>query len=71
MNLIEIMEKARELSVQERRELITLLNDSVLTEASTPTHSILQLAGLGAQIWHNVDVETYINQLRDEEDDCL
>jgi hypothetical protein len=68
MNLAEIMQQARELSVQERRELITLLSDSVQAEDHTQ-HSILELAGLGAEIWRNIDVENYINQLRDEWDE--
>jgi hypothetical protein len=28
--------------------------------------SILELRGLGAEIWHGVDAQQYVNELRDE-----
>ncbi len=69
MTVTEIVEKARALSLQERRELITLLQDTVAAEINAPEHSILELAGLGAEIWQGVDPQEYINQLRSEWDE--
>jgi hypothetical protein len=68
-NVSELMMQARELSLQERRELIRLLNDTVADEANTQEHSILELAGLGAEIWEGIDPQEYIRQLRSEWDD--
>lgn len=69
MTVAEIVEKARALSLKERQELITLLQDTVMAEINTPEHSILELAGLGAEIWQGVDPQEYVNQLRSEWDD--
>lgn len=69
VNVNDVMIQARELSLQERRELIHLLTDSVIEEASTPEHSILELAGLGAEIWEGIDPQEYIRQLRSEWDE--
>ena len=71
MTLQEILKEAAALSAKERRELIKLLVDTLATDqSSSPTkqHSILELRGLGKEIWQDVDVEDYINQMRDEWD---
>ncbi len=34
--------------------------------STAKTRSILELEGLGKEIWEGVDVETYIRELRDE-----
>jgi hypothetical protein len=39
MNIAEIIKQARVLSVQERRELVNLLNDSIAEEAHLPERS--------------------------------
>jgi len=33
-----------------------------------PEHSLLELEGLGAEIWHGIDAQQYINEQRDEWD---
>jgi hypothetical protein len=33
-----------------------------------PLHSIMELHGLGAEIWEGVDAQEYINKLREEWD---
>jgi hypothetical protein len=71
MSVAEIIEQARVLSVAERKELVKLLIDTLdVSPSETPTErvSILELAGLGAEIWKDVDAQEYINQLRDEWD---
>lgn len=39
-----------------------------LFEPGAKTHSILELKGLGKEIWQDVDTDEYVNQLRDEWD---
>ncbi len=67
MTVAEIMEQAKILSWRERKELVKLLVDSLDTaEMPTEKHSILELAGLGKEIWEGIDAQEYVNQLRDE-----
>jgi hypothetical protein len=33
-----------------------------------PEHSLLELEGLGAEIWQGIDAQQYVNDLRDEWD---
>jgi hypothetical protein len=54
---------------QERKELIKLLVDSLeVSDVSGRRHSILELAGLGAEIWDGIDPQEYVNQLRSDSD---
>lgn len=36
------------------------------SQPATKTHSLLELEGLGAEIWNGVDAQKYVNALRDE-----
>jgi hypothetical protein len=69
MTITQIMEQAKTLSWQERRELITLLHDSLQNGDVPKKHSILELAGLGEEIWTGIDAQEYVNQLRSEWDE--
>jgi hypothetical protein len=71
MTVAEIIQQAQTLSLQERTELVKLLIDSLVNEADTGTkpHSILELAGLGEDIWKGIDAQNYVDQLRSEWDD--
>ena len=40
----------------------------VADEADESEHSLLELEGLGADIWQGVDAQQYVNELRDEWD---
>ena len=42
--------------------------DAVENGSSTAMHSIMELHGLGREIWDGVDAQTYVNQMRDEWD---
>jgi hypothetical protein len=72
MTVAEIMEQARTLSVQERKELVKqlvdTLNTSVTKAPAQEKHSILELAGLGAEVWKGIDAQEYVDQLRSEWD---
>jgi hypothetical protein len=37
-----------------------------LFEPGAKTHSLLELKGLGKEIWQDMDADEYVNQLRDE-----
>lgn len=70
MTVAEVMEQARALSLQERKELVKLLVDSLDTpEAKQPRRRRLtELRGLGKEIWEGIDAQEYVDQLRNEWD---
>ena len=69
MSVTEILKEIRTLSLEERKQLMKLMVDT-LTETPEPQkqHSIMELAGLGAEIWEGIDAQEYVNQLRGEWD---
>ena len=71
MTVAEIMEQAKILSPIERKELVKLLVDSLEHEAASQPRKrrLSELRGLGKEIWADVDVQQYINQMRDEWDE--
>jgi len=71
MTVEGMLEEIRELSVSERKHLISLIMDTFTESAvSSQSHkpSILDLEGLGAEIWEGVNADEYVRQLRDEWD---
>lgn len=71
MTVLEVLEKAKALTTNERKELVKLLIDTLDVEPmsqSPAKHSILELAGLGADIWQGIDAQEYVDQLRSEWD---
>jgi hypothetical protein len=75
MSLNDILKEAEALPAQERRELIKLLVDSLGdsesmadVEPSNKTRRLSELRGLGKEIWESIDVQKYIDDMRDEWD---
>jgi hypothetical protein len=57
------------LPAMERQRLLMLVSrDLVAEDDDDEEHSILELEGLGAEIWEGVDAQEYVNALRDEWD---
>ncbi|MGI9036288.1 MAG: hypothetical protein ACR2GD_09650 [Pyrinomonadaceae bacterium] len=48
------------------RLIAKVSNDLVENETEKPKRSIMELHGLGAEIWEGVDAQKYVNELRDE-----
>ena len=71
MTLEAIIAEISALSVDERKVLITALVDSLTKPEMTTdkTRSLLELEGLGAEIWEGIDPQGYVNQLRSEWDE--
>lgn len=71
MTVQEMIQEAKTLSLDERKQLVKALVD-LLTEqppeATKKKRNLLELAGLGAEIWEEIDAQEYINQLRSEWD---
>jgi hypothetical protein len=68
MTLNAIAQEIYTLSIEERKQLITILVDSLIESASSVKHSLLELEGLGAELWIGVDAQGYVDELRDEWD---
>lgn len=61
---VQIQELLPRLSQEEHRQLIQELN-RMLENENEKSHSILELEGLGADIWAGVDVQRYIDKERE------
>jgi hypothetical protein len=75
MTVIELYRKqVKHLAPSERLELARWILDDLVeegadTQAQKPRRrSLMELEGLGKEIWAGVDVESYVNELRDEWD---
>ena len=71
MTIAEILHQAKTLSVQERKELVKLLVDSLDVPETVPRQQrhLSELRGLGKEIWEGIDAQEYVNQLRNEWDE--
>ncbi len=62
----DVLSRARQLSAEEQLELLEALATIVRQSISSrPRRSILELQGLGKQIWHEMDAQEYVNRERD------
>ena len=68
MIMAEILHQAKRLSMQERKELVKLLIDSLDVSDAVPRQQrrISELRGLGKEIWQGIDAQEYVNRLRNE-----
>ena len=48
------------------RLIAKVSNDLAETEAEKPKRSIMELHGLGKEIWKDIDAQEYVNELRNE-----
>ncbi len=67
-NYQELLQQAKSLTPEEQLKLVedlSILMRQQLQMKSKPKRSILELRGLGKEIWGNIDAQEYINQERD------
>ena len=62
MTIQEILQEIRTLTVEERKTLMLALVDSFVEASEPKKHSILELDGLGAEIWQGIDAQEYVNK---------
>lgn len=48
------------------RLIAAVSNDLVEAETEKPKRSIMELRGLGKEIWEGIDAQEYVNELRNE-----
>ena len=68
MSVSEVLLQAKALTPKERKELLKSLRNLVAKDDQKPKRSLLELAGLGKEVWQGVDTDAYLNELRDEWD---
>jgi hypothetical protein len=59
-----ILNQVQHLSIEEQFRLLEDLV-ALLKKRSKPQHSILELEGLGKEVWEGFDADEYIKQERD------
>ena len=74
MPLIDVeklyVEQIKPLPATERLRLLAVIARDLAPEAKK-TRSIMELEGLGAEMWQGVDAQKYVNELRNEWDHPL
>jgi hypothetical protein len=72
MTFEAIIEEILHLPLERRKELIGIIVDSLIdTSPPDEAPSLLELEGLGKEIWQGIDAQAYVNQLRDEWDQSV
>lgn len=61
----EVLRQVLHLAPEDQLELLKVLMTIVLPKVRVgPQHSLLELEGLGKEIWEGIDVEKYIEEER-------
>lgn len=72
MSTVEVYERhIKGLPSAEQLQIVELIAKNIAStrESTRPkTRSILELEGLGAEIWEGIDAQEYVNELRKEWD---
>ena len=70
-NLNKIYEEALNLRDSDKLSLISKLVSSIQVKEKPKKRSLLELKGLGKEVWQNINVDEYINDLRNEWDERI
>ena len=68
MTLEMIAEEIRTLPVEQRKQLVMLILDSLTDQQPSKTHQVREFRGVGEHL-RDMDAQEYVNQLRSEWDD--
>lgn len=71
MTLEAMLQEIRALPVEERKQLIKLIVDTLpeaAPEQPKKRRKITEFRGVGAEMWQGIDAQEYVNRLRDEWD---
>lgn len=66
MTYAEVVSEIYQLSPAERLSLIEVIHDSLEKQDIGEELSLLDLEGVGAEIWQGIDAQEYVNALREE-----
>lgn len=61
----DVLDQVQNLPLEDQQRLLEELEAIVRSRMSAkPKHSILELRGLGKEIWEGIDAQEYVNQER-------
>lgn len=61
----DVLDQARRLSLVDQARLVEVLSKLVRARIQAwPKHSIMELEGMGKELWRGIDVEKYIEEER-------
>jgi hypothetical protein len=66
MSIQEIVREFRALSLEERKDVLKLLIDTLMEPTTEKTHLISEFQGIAASLADDEDPQAYINHLRAE-----
>lgn len=69
MTFDQIANEIRQMSVQERKRLISVIVDTLTEDHPARTRSILEFEGVGEHLRNGTDAQDYVDQLRSEWDE--
>jgi hypothetical protein len=69
MTLEALAQEIRTLSLEERKQLVTLILETFTDVQDVPVRDILEFEGIGARLYDGTDAQAYVNQLRSEWDE--
>jgi len=69
INLLEVYNKASNLSYEDQLALISKLAVSLQKTKRNKKHKLSELQGLGKELWAKIDSDQYLKNLREEWDD--
>ena len=61
----EILNQIQNFPLQEQRRLLKDLEAILSRPKAKPRHSLLELEGLGKEIWEGIDPQKYVDEERD------
>ena len=65
----DVLDQVQNLPLEDQQRLLEDLEAIIQRRVSAkPKHSILELRGLGKEIWEGIDVEQYLNEERNSWD---
>lgn len=64
-------QQIRPLPAEQRRRLLAMVEHDLQSGSADqpPVRSLLELEGLGSDLWHDIDAQAYVQTLRAEWDD--
>ena len=68
MTFEALVQEIQTLPIDERKQLVMVILDSLTAESPAKTHSILEFEGVATHL-RDMDAQEYVNQLRREWDD--
>lgn len=62
--MTNLIREIRKLSRTDQLKLLNILNENIKTKRIRKNTSLIELEGLGKEIWQDIDVKKYINKER-------